>query len=280
MLQNKNIKNKKMKKTITLSILAVLFSLNSMAHGLQNLCWANGLYNLKAIDAPVGGTMTVSLIDNTGSYNVTLNVTSSDVIFTVPQPNQFSLVHVWVVYSDGITNQIWTDSTACINLPVILENFNVAKQDNSTILTWKSSFEFNVSRFIIERSSDNINFKEIGKLSPNNLKSYSIIDLIPNNGINYYRLKVVDNDGKFKYSEIKKIDLTSDIFIIYPNPVKDKLCIQSNLTNQKFLLTDSKGSVLLTGIINKGTNVINFEKLGSGFYLLKINSESYKLIKN
>jgi hypothetical protein len=67
-------------------------------------------------------------------------------------------------------------------------------------------------------------------------------------------------------------------FLVYPNPAKNVLHIQ---TNGKAIvsLTDQAGKVLLTKTID-GSGIINIADLASGLYYLKINTtgETQKII--
>ena len=61
---------------------------------------------------------------------------------------------------------------------------------------------------------------------------------------------------------------------IYPNPVIDKLFIDSK-KNENKLLFNSLGELVL----ETTSNTIDFSKLSEGIYILRMNDISYKLIK-
>lgn len=103
-----------MKKLILSSLLALITTIG-FSHGLVNKCWANGRYTIEIVDGPVGGNIHVTT--NSG-FDTTFNITTNHQLFTVPQPNRLNPVHVFGTYSDGITNQITTNSTQCTVLAI------------------------------------------------------------------------------------------------------------------------------------------------------------------
>lgn len=105
---------------------------------------------------------------------------------------------------------------------IILSNdafhLNVYKENNSSVLKWKSnSFS---KKFVIERSIDGKNYFEIG-----NTSEFEFVDANPNE-INYYRIIAYGEIGK-TYSNIEKVDFENKNIVenIYPNPAQEYLMI-------------------------------------------------------
>lgn len=67
-------------------------------------------------------------------------------------------------------------------------------------------------------------------------------------------------------------------FTIYPNPVKDVLYINTEITSN-FTLFDITGKSILKGTIQNGINTIPVSKLYSGIYFLKIATEKNNFTK-
>ena len=90
-------------------------------------------------------------------------------------------------------------------LPVELTYFAASKYNQKVMLEWETALELNSSHFIVERSTDGINYIPVGELSAAGesyeIQSYSFIDQNPLHE-NYYRLKQVDFDGSYEYSDI------------------------------------------------------------------------------
>lgn len=187
-------------------------------------------------------------------------------------------------------------STLCANLsknsvtvvvgnavPVTFLGLKARKQDKKVQLDWATASEINSDYFLVQRSSDAINFTtELGKLTAAgnsiSVKNYSIADAQPLKGWGYYRIKQVDKDGHVTYSNVAAInfDKTGDIVIIYPNPTKDKLTIEYTSTkagNIQLQVLDSKGSLIINNnanvIVGRNTNILNVSSLSKGVYVLR-----------
>jgi phosphomevalonate kinase len=71
--------------------------------------------------------------------------------------------------------------------------------------------------------------------------------------------------------------------LIFPNPAKDILYLQSPKEVRKIEIFDMSGRKILEKTVNKKETQINIEKLNSGIYILKTftanDSETFKIIK-
>ena len=186
-------------------------------------------------------------------------------------------------YYATVTNSICTKLTLYTDtieygtvLPVTIANLK-AKQNGSIIkVDWSSLTEINVSYYEIQHSINAHNFFTIGTVTANKnvaeQQNYSFIDLKPIQGNNYYRLKVIDKDGKINYSSIVSVNITNDktVTLIYPNPAKDLLHLQTNGVTS-FSLINQAGKILITTNIN-GTGDINIAGFAAGLYYLKNNN--------
>jgi hypothetical protein len=182
-------------------------------------------------------------------------------------------------------------SASCSNtiVPLTLTAFSALLVNNSQVqCQWQTAQEINTSAFIIERSADGHNFATIAAVAAagnSNLQhSYTFTDLSPfsnnsplatNNRI-FYRLKMLDKDGRFTYSQIAKVSLTSNPFIqLYPNPVKAFTNIAYNCKAGSVVeVYNMLGLRLLSLPIagRSGTLQINTSGLASGTYNVVIKS--------
>ena len=117
------------------------------------------------------------------------------------------------------------DFTNCgeIILPVELVSFTGERAEVSSLLSWKTATEQNVSHFSVQRSVDG-EWKEIGIVSATgnsqHLLGYEFVDDAPLAGDNYYRLETVDTDGSTEFSDVVVVHfdgLGYDVSV-FPNP--------------------------------------------------------------
>lgn len=132
-----------------------------------------------------------------------------------------------------LDNFIIQNSANPAALPISLLAFDAAAKKNTVQLSWTTTREFNVATMIVERSADGNNFLAIhqqaaaGGYSVTN--AYSFNDNSPVTGTVYYRLKMVDNDGKFTYSEVRKVQLSVITEMqCFPNPAVGYVMINLN----------------------------------------------------
>jgi hypothetical protein len=126
-------------------------------------------------------------------------------------------------------------NTPFIPLPVIWENYTLKKSpdDQSLIIHWSTSREWDSSHFEIERSVGDIKqFKVIGRVTSvgwsDKVSEYSFTDpRFPDYGGRlYYRIKQVDLDGSYAFSptlmaEPAQGPVTNTFWNAYPNPVSN-----------------------------------------------------------
>lgn len=115
-------------------------------------------------------------------------------------------------------------------LPLQLLSFDARSAGATNDLSWTTTREINVSDFIVERSSDGVQFQSIGNraaqqgYSGNN--DYSFTDSLPA-ATSYYRLKMSNPDGTFGYSPVKEVSSVVAVSIsCYPNPVVNSVNIR------------------------------------------------------
>ncbi len=182
----------------------------------------------------------LALYRNTGTPDVWEEQTGSD----NSTPNLVSLA--------GITElSDWTLATSSSSLPIQLLSFQAkAISESQALLEWQTISETNNQGFEIEKSMDGVNFDKIafvdGAGTHRGLKEYAFVDQVFLESA-YYRLKQIDFDGQFAYSPIAYVDQTQTVpFRVYPNPVAERVVVQSGATGQNLTLslTDLQGKVL------------------------------------
>lgn len=177
-----------------------------------------------------------------------------------------------------------------VPLPVQLTSFTGYKDGAVNQLVWKTSSELNTLEFVIERSTNGINFVEIGTVAAAGYSTmpltYNYTDANPVNGINYYRLKMVDIDYTYEYSNIIAINninttIGNDI-IIYPNPSEGEVFASiTGIRNQNVIcnILDMSGRVISSTRIalNDGKNIVplNTAALSAGVYMIEFRDENH-----
>ena len=179
-------------------------------------------------------------------------------------------------------------------LPITLLYFkaNVTKE-NTVILSWSTTSEYNNDYFTIERSKDGNNFQKANTVSSagnSTIKQdYTFTDLQPYDGVSYYRLMQTDKDGKFSLTQIEKVVIGSSQFsaTASPNPTRDIVQLKVNgeiIKKMDYILMDMNGKMLMKASISTSVTPINLSKLAQGMYVLTIIKEgkalqTFKVIK-
>ncbi|RYF56864.1 MAG: T9SS type A sorting domain-containing protein [Cytophagaceae bacterium] len=168
-------------------------------------------------------------------------------------------------------------------LPVKLESFNGYASSAGNQLTWKTSFEQNLDRFVIERSTDGINFTDIGsvKAGTGNTGTYSFLDTRPDGSSKqYYRLRIVDLDNSREYSAVVTIlpaKQNAGSWSVSPNPVTgNEVVLRPGATApaiQQISIVDIAGKTWRNTSGNgAGQPSIDVKALPAGSYVLKLQT--------
>ena len=183
------------------------------------------------------------------------------------------------------------------NLSVKYNYWKLKKENGKVLVLWGTSEEENNDYFSIERSTDGINFNQIGILygkETGNTYLYSDSESSFLSGVMYYRLKQVDFDGHESFSSIKVIELEPEVhgnLNIYPNPVTDILNVKADVDNASDIRISIYNvwgqtviEVLKTSDFNHHTMSLNTHNLISGYYIIELHSSDFttqqKFFKN
>ncbi|MBL4706745.1 MAG: T9SS type A sorting domain-containing protein, partial [Flavobacteriales bacterium] len=182
-----------------------------------------------------------------------------------------------------LTNGATLDCTP--PLPVSLTTFVAQCEGSTTRLEWSTASETNNNYFIIEKSDENFNFIEIGKVfgsgTSSSANTYTFIDDAINNETTYYRLLQVDFDGSVTYHHIIASNCQNYEFeVVNSNLTLDQLDLlissgaNENLTIRLYNMIGDLISQQ-TEEINAGNNSISLKNfnINSGIYLISIQGE-------
>jgi plastocyanin len=263
-------------------------TLNVVVGDVLHFVWINGGHTTTSSSVPVGAAPWDSPINS-------LNTTFDYTVTTAGAYTFFCQIHGALLMSGSVT--------ATGVAPVTLSAFNISTQNNKPLLSWTTQTELNADHFSIRKSTNGIDFKEIGtvKATGNSVskRNYSFADEAISSSVKYvyYALATIDKDGKLQLSPIimyrNKSAAPRLIISLSPNPVGDMghLMLQFNADRTGVMtatLSDMQGKVVLkTGLsavagINNAH--IHLRGVASGIYTISFKldgiTESYRVVKN
>jgi hypothetical protein len=166
-------------------------------------------------------------------------------------------------------------------LPVELLYFHAITSNETVRMDWATASETNSTHFRIERSSNGVDFDELGQVPAagnSHIKvTYSFVDDKPIIGRTYYRLVQVDIDGQSETfpSVIANIsgNKALSIFPVPSRPSED-VSISLNFSNESIshaMLIDNSGQVVKQFSFT-GTTYKFEDKPGKGIYIVKVTN--------
>ena len=185
------------------------------------------------------------------------------------------------------------------SLPLEFADFTATLTGPSTVLLeWSTYSEENNSYFVVERSTDDINWSTIGQVTGAGTtatpQNYSFTDNLTvkdrRNARIYYRLKQVNFDGEYQYSIVRSVSpsLTAeDGLRVYPNPAKHHVALTVSYNDLITAITvyDVQGRLVLHHPGNNTQYVdLNISQLSPGMYFIRVigkrSSASGKFVVN
>jgi hypothetical protein len=176
-----------------------------------------------------------------------------------------------------------------------------ATQGNGVVnINWEVSSEINTREYVVERSSDGINFSAIGSVAyqtatnSNNKYEYPDNNGQAVGGTLYYRIREVETSGNAVYSKVVSVrmnGLTSP-FSVYPNPAKNTVTVSFSAATPGAIslrLFDLAGSLLWQQQYqaSMGPNTVQIDRvstLPNGVYILQwfdgLRPQQVKLMVN
>lgn len=175
-------------------------------------------------------------------------------------------------------------------LPVQFLGFTGSLQNIQVTLNWSLITTKSISRFEIERSTDNSTYTKVGTVTDpvqlNLQQNFGFIDNIAgvNSDILYYRLKVIGQAGEIKYSNVLVVrqSQAKTAVSIMPNPASNYATIRfysekeaevalrivdnigKTVTLQKIKAAKGNNSVQLTGLNRYSNGVYSVQVLVNG----------------
>lgn len=172
-------------------------------------------------------------------------------------------------------------------LPVSISNFNVVKQNSAAKISWTTQQETNSREFVVERSSNGLNWTAIKTVaaagSSSTAINYSVLDESPLKGYNYYRLRMLDMDNKATQTGVKKLYFSQVYSIaVSPNPATDFIKVDVSGNSGKAYtvsVTDASGKKVYE--IKSSNAFVNIpaSRLNKGVYMVTVTDEGNTLVQ-
>ncbi|MEO6667955.1 MAG: T9SS type A sorting domain-containing protein, partial [Ferruginibacter sp.] len=219
------------------------------------------------------------------STDSTLIGTGTSYFIPTVLPSDTGIYVCYVTVNSGCITRSFTfhvDGNCWIILPIKLEEFKGQALDGRNLLTWKTSMEENLDRFVIERKNSFGEFYEVGTVKANGyssvLQSYRFVDNSPVKGKNIYRLKMLKTDHSYSYSTVVVLENNDKehSFSVYPNPVLNKFTVDFGFTTKhryNIRLLNTMNEVIKEIIVLNDGNKMEIARpveVKKGVYILKI----------
>jgi hypothetical protein len=167
-------------------------------------------------------------------------------------------------------------------LPLQKLDFTGTAKQLENVLVWKTEQEVNIKKYVLQKSTDAVNFEDIYEVLANNntINSYTFNDKNVTNAVNYYRIKVIeDNNSNVTFSKVVKLDNRKEQLTVYPVPAKNNITIVSS-KQQNVMITNVVGVVVKNILVQAKANTIDISQLTNGIYFIKgLNTETIKVVK-
>lgn len=178
---------------------------------------------------------------------------------------------------------MWRTVLTMVGLPVTLSKFTGTLQGKQAFLEWETSSEFNSKHFVLEKSFDAVNFRQIATItaagSSSGTRRYSYTDKEPLTENNFYRLRSVDLDGKEKLSSIVLVKLSnaSQGIVVLGNPFRDDILlrfVKAPRGKVELRLLDMSGRVVARQAMSRPNQQLIFSlpkaNVSTGMYQLQV----------
>ncbi|MCE7063218.1 T9SS type A sorting domain-containing protein [Dyadobacter sp. CY343] len=173
-----------------------------------------------------------------------------------------------IEYSDNAIKLTYDSS-----LPVNLVEFNARATGSTIQLSWRTASETDNAGFHIERSSNGINWQDIGFVAGNGTVSathdYHFQDINPISGLNYYRLHQIDFDGKTEHSSIQsvRLDVPDSELIVWADQLR-QVHIKTEDRVEQVTVFDLSGRIVGTSKLK----TLDLSHVTGGLLLVRIQT--------
>ena len=156
-----------------------------------------------------------------------------------------------------------------------VRNLRFSEIECKVNLIWDVAEEINGAYYIVERSTDAVNFSEIGRVVCRNERSYSFMDSNVGAGTYRYRLRMVDNNNQFNYSDTLTANLQCPVVqqvMAFPIPSKGVVTVRlyEGMEAAQLRVFDAVGGEVVRDGTNSLVRTINLKHFANGLYIIAI----------
>ncbi len=228
-----------------------------------------------------------------GTYQVT-----GDASFTAIPENGFTygvyqegdIINILVTDDGGfcaVNQEFSQEAVACIKPNAVeMLTFMGSVEDEGNLINWVTGSETNSNLFLLERSTDAVNFEQIATIEAQGFSTgataYDFMDKDAAAGLSYYRLVEVDADGVEEIAtqviSLERGEVTFGITSVSPMPIVDLVNIAFNSVSNSEVtveLFNVTGQLLQSNTMeaNIGENVmeLNLDAYSTGIYFISLS---------
>lgn len=244
---------------------------------------------------------TIAVVPYPGNYTYRW-VKLPDLVTTLSTQNSLTFPGAYTASNNGTyrcyvslpgcvdrTRDVTISSAACGSLlPVTLVSFTGSLSNSTATLKWQVESESQMKSYDVEKSHNGTDFTFIYSIAAKNngQSHYSFDDNGISNPVIYYRLKIVDKDGKYRYSNVIRLNNNGQNsgLELYPNPAKNNLNVNfhsgtSSAGSLKILSYNGSPVYTKDVLVTKGNNnisITSIENLPAGTYILELTHAGKK----
>ncbi len=223
---------------------------------------------LEAAVPSLNGAYDITILKNDnpcGNYVSTPATTTSGSL-----PEAYGLDTAFAITVSSFSSFYLSGGTA--PLPVNLTAISARAIGKANRVDWTSASEEAAAAFVVERSTNGVEFAAIGKVAAQGKSAaYTFTDEAPAAGISYYRLQMLDVNGESNYSRtVTATQGRSNTVAMsaYPNPATDRLTVEvaGATEGSTITLKDLSGKTLAQQTLVGNSAVFSVASLPAGLY--------------
>jgi hypothetical protein len=170
-------------------------------------------------------------------------------------------------------------------LATTILNFTAQKSNTGNIVQLSITNSQPVVKTILLKSTDGINFTEVGEMQQINNNTadinYQFGDAAPYAVITYYKAKIITS-GKEQFTAIVKVQEPKTIaFVVSPNPAEEEVHISFTNTNREKVnikVLSIEGKVVIESTTHNNFIHYNINRLPAGMYWIHLSKQGQKTI--